>query len=143
MTIKQISIFIENKPEALAELTEVLAKNEINLRALSLADSSDFGIARIIVDNADVTAKILTDNGFVVKATPVIGVEIPDNAGSLNHILTILAKAGRNIEYMYGFTGKKSNQAYMIIRCTDNDKTEKVLSDNFIRMIDQTEIVEL
>ncbi len=143
MTIKQISIFIENKPEALAELTEVLAKNEINLRALSLADSSDFGIARIIVDNADVTARILTDNGFVVKATPVIGVEIPDNAGSLNHILTILAKAGRNIEYMYGFTGKKSNQAYMIIRCTDNDKTEKVLSDNFIRMIDQTEIVEL
>lgn len=143
MTIKQISIFIENKPEALAELTEVLAKNEINLRALSLADSSDFGIARIIVDNAEVTEKVLADAGFIVKVTPVIGVEISDKAGSLNHILTILAKAGRNLEYMYGFTGKKSNQAYMIIRCTDGEKTEKALSDNFVRMIDQTEIADL
>jgi len=143
MTINQISIFIENKPDALAELTEVLAKNNINLRALSLADSSDFGIARIIVDDVNTTTKILADEGFIVKSTPVIGVEISDKAGSLNHILTILAKAGRNIEYMYGFTGKKSNQAYMIIRCTDNAATEKALSDNFIRMIDQTEVQDL
>lgn len=143
MTINQISIFIENKPEALAELTDVLAKNNINLRALSLGDSSDFGIARIIVDDEKETEKVLADAGFIVKSTPVIGVEISDKAGSLNHILSILAKAGRNIEYMYGFTGKKTNQAYMIIRCTDNDKTEKALSDNFIRMIDQTEIQDL
>lgn len=143
MTIKQISIFLENKPEALVELTDIIAKNDINLRALSLADSSDFGIARIIVDNAEITEKVLAENGFIVKSTPVIGVEISDKAGSLNHILTILAKAGRNIEYMYGFTGKKTNQAYMIIRCTDNAATEKALSDNFIRMIDQTEVQDL
>jgi len=143
MTINQISIFIENKPEALSKLTETLASNNINLRALSLADSSDFGIARIIVDDCAAVEKVLANSDFIVKATPVLAVEIPDQSGSLNHILQILSKAGRNIEYMYGFTGKKTNQAYMIIRTTDIAATEKVLSENFIRMIDQKEIADL
>lgn len=140
MTVQQISIFLENKPEALSKLTQTLAKSDISLRAISLADTSDFGIARIIVDDVDLTKQILEEKDFLVKVNPVIAVEIPDAPGSLNHILTILADNKRNLEYMYGFTGRKANQAYMIIRTTDIPKTEEVLAKAFIRMVDQSEI---
>ncbi|MCQ2411704.1 MAG: ACT domain-containing protein [Sphaerochaetaceae bacterium] len=140
MTVQQISIFLENKPEALSRLTQTLAQSDISLRAISLADTSDFGIARIIVDDVEATKKVLEANDFLVKVNPVIAVEIPDAPGSLNHILTILADNKRNLEYMYGFTGRKANQAYMIIRTTDIPKTEEVLAKAFIRMVDQSEI---
>lgn len=140
MTVQQISIFLENKPEALSRLTQTLAQSDISLRAISLADTSDFGIARIIVDDVDLTKQILEEKDFLVKVNSVIAVEIPDAPGSLNHILTILADNKRNLEYMYGFTGRKANQAYMIIRTTDISKTEEVLAKAFIRMVDQSEI---
>ena len=143
MTIKQISIFIENRPESLLELTEVLAKNKINMRALSLADTNDFGIARIIVDNPDSVAELLTREGYIVKATNVIALEIPDETGSLNSILRILGENGRNVEYMYGFTGRKSNSAFMILRSTDVPTTEKVLENNGIRMVSEEGLKEI
>ncbi|MEE3314445.1 MAG: amino acid-binding protein [Treponema sp.] len=143
MTIKQISIFIENRPESLLELTEVLAKNKINMRALSLADTNDFGIARIIVDSPDSVAEMLTDEGYIVKATNVIALEIPDETGSLNSILRILGENGRNVEYMYGFTGRKSNSAFMILRSTDVPTTEKVLENNGIRMVSAEGLKEI
>lgn len=143
MTINQISIFIENKPEALAKLTGVIAENKINLKSLSIADSTDFGIVRIIVDDSEKVSKILSEKDYLVKTTGVIAVAIPDEAGSLNKILTVMAKNGRNVEYMYGFTGKKTNTACMIIRTTDIATAEKVLSDNNIRMISQDGIEEL
>lgn len=143
MTIKQISIFIENKQDSLAKLTGVLAENKINLRALSLADSSDFGIVRVIVDDSESVAKILSDNDYIVKCNDVIAAEISDESGSLNKILKVMADNGRNIEYMYGFTGKKTNTACMIIRTTDVPATEKVFADNNIRTISQSEISEL
>lgn len=140
MTVQQISIFLENKPEALSKLTHTLALEHVNLRAISLADTSDFGIARIIVDDVDKTKAVLEQADFLVKISPVIAVEIPDEAGSLNHILQILADNNRNVEYMYGFTGRKANQAYMIIRTTDIAKTEEVLKASYIRMVDQSEL---
>ena len=143
MTINQISIFIENRKNALAEFTNVLATHNINIRAMSLADTSDFGIARIIVDNVDQVMGALERSHYIVKSTPVIAVEIPDEAGSLNKILKILADNGRNVEYMYGFTGRKTNSAYMIIRCTDVTETEKVCEQNGIRMVGQDELVNL
>ena len=143
MTIKQISIFIENRPESLLELTEVLAKHNINMRALSLADTNDFGIARIIVDSPDSVAEMLTKEGYIVKATNVIALEIPDNSGSLNSILRILGENGRNVEYMYGFTGRKSNSAFMILRSTDVPTTEKVLENNGIRMVSEDGLKEI
>ena len=143
MTINQISIFIENKRNALAEFTNVLATHNINMRAMSLADTSDFGIARIIVDNVEQVMGALERSHYIVKSTPVIAVEIPDEPGSLNKILKILADNGRNVEYMYGFTGRKTNSAYMIIRCTDVAETEKVCEKNGIRMIGQDELVNL
>ena len=105
MTVKQISIFLENRPESLMELTDILAKRNINMRALCLADTNDFGIARIIVDDPENVANILKEEEYIVKASNVIALEIPDETGSLNKILKILGENGRNVEYMYGFTG--------------------------------------
>ncbi len=143
MTINQISIFIENRKNALSELTNVLATHNINIRAISLADTNDFGIARIIVENVEQVMGALERSHYIVKSTPVIAVEIPDEAGSLNKILKILADNGRNVEYMYGFTGRKSGSAYMIIRCTDVPETEKVCDQNGIRMIGQNELANI
>ncbi len=143
MTIKQISIFIENRKNALSELTNVLATHNINIRALSLADSSDFGIARLIVDNSEQVQAALERSHYIVKVTSVIAIEIPDESGSLNKILKVLADNGRNVEYMYGFTGRKTNSAYMIIRCTDIPETEKVLEKAGIRMMNQDELEKL
>ncbi len=143
MTINQISIFIENRKNALSELTNVLATHNINIRAISLADTNDFGIARIIVENVEQVMGALERSHYIVKSTPVIAVEIPDEAGSLNKILKILADNGRNVEYMYGFTGRKSGSAYMIIRCTDVPETEKVCDQNGIRMISQDELANI
>ena len=141
MTINQISIFIENRKNALAEFTNVLATHNINMRAMSLADTSDFGIARIIVDNVEQVMGALERSHYIVKSTPVIAVEIPDEPGSLNKILKILADNGRNVEYMYGFTGRKNNTAYMIIRCTDVAETEHVLEKNNIHMASLEELL--
>ena len=143
MTIKQISIFIENRKNALSELTNVLATHNINMRAMSLADTSDFGIARIIVDNSEQVQAALERSHYIVKVTPVIAIEIPDEAGSLNRILKILADNGRNVEYMYGFTGRKSGSAYMIIRCTDVAETEKVFETANIKMISQEQLADI
>ncbi len=143
MTVKQISIFIENRPESLAELTEVLAKNQINMRALCLADTSDFGVARIIVDSPDNVAEILRGESYIVNVTSVIAFEIPDEAGSLSRILKLLGDNGRNVEYMYGFTGRKTNTAFMILRTTDVPKTETVLERHGIRTVSQDELRDI
>ena len=141
MTVKQISIFIENRKNALSELTNVLAEHKINIRTLCLADTSDFGIARIITENPEQVQSALERSAYIVKVTPVIAVEIPDETGSLNRILKILADNNRNVEYMYGFTGHKTGTAYMIIRCTDIPETERVLDKNNIRMATQEELL--
>ena len=143
MTINQISIFIENRKNALLELTNVLAEHKINVRALCLADTSDFGIARIIVDDPLPVQAALERSAYIVKVTPVIAMEIPDEAGSLNRILKILADNDRNVEYMYGFTGRKTNAAFMVIRCTDVQKTEEILSKEGIRTVAQAEVPKL
>ena len=143
MTIQQISVFLENAPGALAELTADLAKNNVNMRAMSLADTSDFGIARFLTDNPEQVAADLKKLDYLVNVTGIIAIEIPDHAGSLNKVLKLLGDNGRNIEYMYGFTGRKTNTACMIIRSTDIKKTEEVLSEASIHMISPEELKTL
>ncbi|MBQ7753453.1 MAG: ACT domain-containing protein [Treponema sp.] len=143
MTINQISIFIENRKNALSELTNVLAEHNINLRAIQIADTSDFGIARIIVDQPEPVMAALERSAYIVKQTPVIAIEIPDEAGSLNKILKLLADNGRNVEYMYGFTGRQTNAAFMVIRTTDVQKTEEILEKAKIRTVAQNEVSQL
>ena len=128
MTVKQISVFLENRPGALAEFTRILEKSNMNLRALSLAESEDFGIVRVIVDDPFETIRILKDEGYVCSITKVIAVEIQDKPGALVKMLNILGDNQVNLEYSYAFLAKKANSAFMILRVEDNEKAIKVLT---------------
>ena len=144
MSIKQISVFLENKPGALATMTEVLAQHNVDMRALSLAESSDFGIAPIIVDDAYVAATVLKDAHYVHSVTPVVGVAIPDVPGDLNKVLQILTAAQVNVEYMYAFLGgKTSEHAYMIFRVSDTAAAAAALAAKGIQVVEQDEISRL
>lgn len=135
MAVKQISAFVENKPGQLAKFTDVLTKHGIDMRALSLAETEDFGIVRIITDDSYKTACVLKDEGYIFSITPVIAVEIPDTPGGLNKVLHLLNDQGINVDYTYAFTARKQDVAYMIFRVTDNDAAAEVLSDNGIRLL--------
>lgn len=143
MTAKQISVFLENKPGQLTEFTRLLEKNHINMHALSLADTKDFGILRIIVNDSYQTACVLKEAGYVFSITPVLAVEIPDKPGSLVKLLETLGSNGVNLEYTYAFTSRKENSAYMIFRVTDNDKAIEVLGQNGFKLICQSDLSEL
>ncbi len=140
MTVKQISVFLENKPGSLAEFTKILENSSIDLRALALAESEDFGIVRVIVDDPFNTIQILKQEGYVCSLTSVIAVEIEDKPGALVKLLTDLGDHGVNLEYSYAFLAKKSNSAFMILRVADNDAAVRVLSECGIRAISQDEL---
>ena len=135
MTVKQISVCVENRPGAPANLTRILEKSTIDLRALSLAESEDFGIVRVIVDDPYTTIQILKEEGYVCSVTKVIAVEIKDKPGALVKMLNALGDNNVNLEYSYAFLAKKANSAFMILRVADNEKAIKVLTQNGIRPI--------
>ena len=135
MTVKQISVFVENKPGQLAEFAALLRKNSIDMRALSIAETQDFGILRIIVNDSYKTACVLKDEGYVFSITPVLAVAVPDQAGSLYEILKVLGDSGINLEYTYAFITRKKDLAYMVLRVADNDKAVQVLTQNNIQLI--------
>ncbi|MCI8601136.1 MAG: acetolactate synthase [Oscillospiraceae bacterium] len=143
MTVKQISVFVENKAGKLSELTNILRQRDIDMRALSIAETQDFGIVRIIVDDAYNTACILREAGYVLSITPVLAAAIPDEPGGLNRILDLLGEAGINLEYTYAFIARKEGLAYMIMRVADNDKAGAALQKAGVRLICQHEIAEL
>ena len=144
MSVKQISVFLENKPGALYAMTGVLALNKIDMRAFSLAETSDFGIARIIVDDVYKTTTVLKDAGYVHNITPVLGVAIPDVPGGLNKVLQVLTDAKVNVEYMYAFLGgKKGEAAYMIFRVANENAATAALAAEGIRVVEQEEIEAL
>ncbi len=144
MSVKQISVFLENKPGSLHAMTGVLARNQIDMRAFSLAETSDFGIARVIVDDVYKTATVLREAGFVNNVTPVLGVAIPDVPGGLNKVLQALTDAQVNVEYMYAFLGGKDvDHAYMIFRVEDNASASAALSAQGIKTVEQEEIDKL
>ncbi|MCR4757117.1 MAG: acetolactate synthase, partial [Butyrivibrio sp.] len=125
MSIMQISVFLENKPGTLKNMTGVLAANKINMRATSLAETKDFGIARLVVDDAMSAVNTLKEHNFVASLTPVLAIEIPDEAGGLDKLLENFDDAEVNIEYMYAFTGgKNTDHAYMIFRVSDTKAAE-------------------
>ena len=129
MSIKQISVFVENKPGALYALTAVLAQGQIDMRALSLAETKDFGIVRLIVNDLYKATTLLKDAGYVHSLTPVVGVAIPDVPGGLNRVLQVLTDAKVNVEYMYAFLGGKDvDHAYMIFRVADDKAAETALA---------------
>ena len=144
MSIKQISVFLENKPGTLQKMTAVLADAKIDMRALSVAETSEFGIARIIVDDVYTAFNILKEADFVANLTSVLAVKIPDESGGLNRILKIFAETGVNIEYMYAFLGGKDEKsAYMIFRVADTKHAETSLAGKGLRILTQEQVAQI
>lgn len=140
MTMKQISVFVENKPSTLAAFAKVLAEHGIDIRALSISETRDFGILRIIVDDSYKTACVLKDAGYVCSITPVLAVEMADAPGSLSRVLDILSENSINLEYTYAFITRRKDSAYMIIRVEDNDRAADILVKNGVRIVSQEEL---
>ena len=144
MSIKQISVFVENKPGAMCAMTKVLANHGVDMRALSLAETEDFGIVRIIVDDLDKAGTVLKEEGYIYSAASVLGVAIPDTPGGLGKVLMGLGDAGINIDYMYAFLGgPEAAHAYMIFKTADADKASAALAAKGISVLDQEDIEEL
>ena len=142
MSMQQLSVFLENKPGALGEFAKDLSRYHINMRALSIAESRDFGIIRVIVDDPYEATRILRENGYIVQPTPVVGAEVSDEPGALLHILETLSEKNINVDYTYAFVSQKKNTAYMILRTNDIPGTEKVLGKSGVTLIGQDEIVD-
>lgn len=142
MKVKQISVFLENKSGRLADVTRVLADNDINIRALSIADTNDFGILRLIVNSPEKAWKVLKEKGFTVSETEIIAVRIPDRPGGLAGILNILEQNRINIEYMYAFVGKSGTDAVVVIRIENIDRAIELLQKEGIALLSGKEIYE-
>lgn len=143
MKVEQIAIFLENKSGRLSEITGVLADNGINIRSLSLADTADFGILRLIVDKVDVAERVLRSGGFTVGKTNVVAVEVPDRVGGLASVLKVLEMAMVNVEYMYAFVNKSSENAVMIFRFEETDEAMRILQDAGITILSSAQICAL
>jgi len=133
--VEQISVFLENKAGRLAEVTRILSEAKINIRALSLADTSDFGILRLIVNDNERAKRELKAQGFTVGKTDVLAVEVSDQPGGLHHILKILQKAGVNVEYMYAFVQQSGQNAVLIFRFDNLPEALRILKENSVRVI--------
>ncbi len=143
MSVKQISVFVENKSGTLAKITKVLSENNIDLQALSLADTTDFGILRLIVNDPAKAKLVLSENHFTIKETEVLAVAIDDTPGGLHKVLSVLEKENVAIEYMYAFTEKTLDHALVILRVEDNSAAEKILSQNGIGVVDAEKLYSL
>lgn len=143
MTVKQISVFIENKIGGLADITDALAAANINIRALSIAETSDFGILRLIVDDVFKAGNILKEHGHVYSLTDVVAVAGEDKPGSIAKIVSVLTKESISLEYAYAFFTRDRDLAYMIIRVEDNDKAIKVLKSNGIPVVGDEDLAKM
>lgn len=143
MKVKQISVFIENRSGRLREVADILGKNKINIRALSLADTSDYGILRLIVDNPEKTRDVLKKENFTMSETFVIAVEVKDTPGGLAEVLDVLGNANINVEYMYAFVEKSSSNAVVIFRIEDIDEAINVLQKNNISILNNNKIANI
>ncbi|MDR3279322.1 MAG: ACT domain-containing protein [Synergistaceae bacterium] len=142
MTVDQIAVYIENKLGTLAEVTGIMGDAGIDLRALSIADTSDFGVLRIIVDDATRAYNMLKDAGFVVSVSPVLAVPLDDTPGSLSKVIRALSGDNISVEYAYAFITRKKGNAYVIMRVADNDAAHKSLEKNGINATKDVNIFE-
>jgi hypothetical protein len=143
MRAEQISVFLENKAGRLAEVTAILAENGVNIRALALADTSDFGVLRLIVSDNEKAITVLKNQGFTVGRTDVVAVEVEDRPGGLHRILDVLHRAGLNVEYMYAFVTQSGNNAIMIFRFDNIDEAVKLLKENDVKVINGSQVYTL
>ncbi len=143
MAIRQLTVFVENKQGAVVSITETLSAHNINIRALSIAETQDFGILRLIVNDEETAEKILKDEGYLIKITDVVGVKIGDAPGKLSSALKVLDENKINIEYLYAFMARTEKHAYVVIRVENNDAAEKALCDAGFKIITEADVDKL
>lgn len=135
MHVQQIAIFLENRSGRLADITQLLSEHNINIRALSLADTADFGILRLVVDNTKLAKAVLKEDGFTVGITDILAVEVPDKPGGLSTILQVVKDANLDVEYMYAFTQKSGEIGILLFRFDDLDKAIKIFQDAGVKLL--------
>ena len=140
MAIKQLTVFVQNKKGTVVSVTDILSKNNINLRALSIAETQDFGILRMIVNDESAAEKVLSENGYLIKTIDVVGVKIGDEPGKLTAALDVLDKNNINVEYLYAFMARTEKHAYVVLRVENNEIAEKALTDAGFKMITENDI---
>lgn len=140
MSIHQISVFLENRTGQLSEITRLLAENNIDLRAISIAETADYGLARMIVDDAAKASNILLQHGDILSMTPVWAVEVPDRPAGLAELLAVLAENHIDVEYMYSLFAHRDGYAYMVLRISDEDKFTAALATHNIKVVSGEEL---
>ena len=140
MKITQISVFLENRKGRLYDVCSLLGKNDVNIRALTIAETESFGVLRIVVDRPDAAIKLLKESNFAANVTHVVAVEVEDKPGGLAAVLKVLSDNNVNIEYMYGFVEKFSNKALLVFRFENTDLAQEILSKNNIKIVTKEEI---
>ena len=143
MSLKQLTIFVENKQGTLVAITDTLAKHNVNIRALSIADTQDFGILRLIVNDNDTALKTLADEGYLIKTTDVVGVKIGDAPGKLSTALNVLDENNINMEYLYAFMARTEKHAYVVLRVENNSAAESALEKAGFHLITDADIAKL
>ena len=143
MAIRQLTVFVENKQGSMVSVTDVLSRNNVNIRALSIAETEDFGILRLIVNDEATAVKTLEEDGRLIKITEVVGVKIGDAPGKLSYVLRTLADAGINMEYLYAFMARTERHAYVVQRVENNEETEAVLEKAGLHIITDADVNKL
>ncbi len=143
MSLKQLTVFVENKQGTLVDITDTLAKHNVNIRALSIADTQDFGILRLIVNDNDTALKTLADEGYLIKTTDVVGVKIGDEPGKLSKALNVLDENKINMEYLYAFMSRTEKHAYVVLRVADNNAAETALETAGFHLITDSDVAKL
>ncbi len=143
MAIKQLTVFVPNRKGTIVEVTDILAKNSINIRALSIAETEDFGILRLIVNDEKAAEKVLEEQGYLIKVVDVAGVKIGDEPGKLTEALDVLDKANINVEYLYAFMARTEKHAYVVLRVENNETAETALIDAGFKLITEADICKL
>ena len=142
MQIRQISIFLENRPGQLSQICRALADADVNIATLSLADTSDFGIVRMIVDDHEKARNVLLDGGHAVKVSQVVAVCVPDRPGGMAEVMSVLDAAQANIEYSYAFAFHRGEKAVLVFRFSDNEKAEAALAKAGYTTLAESEVLE-
>lgn len=143
MAIKQLTVFVENRKGTMVSVTETLSDNNVNIRALSIAETQDFGILRLIVNEEEKAMKALEEKDYLVKAIDVVGVKIGDEPGKLSKALEVLGKEEINVEYLYAFMARTEKHAYVVLRVADNEAAEKALVDAGFKLITEADVCKL
>lgn len=143
MAIKQLTVFVQNRKGAVVSVTDILSKNDVNIRALSLAETEDFGILRLIVMDEEKAEKVLEEQGYLIKTVDVVGVKIGDAPGKLTSALDVLDKADINVEYLYAFMARTEKHAYVVLRVENNEVAENALVNAGFKLITEADIRKL